>query len=92
MINLDNPFTYDPASGDLLVDIMKFSGEFDTVNFDAQSTLAVTTIFSNDVFSSQGGTLEEVYVANLTVVPEPFPVSLVLLGCVSLAPCRRWTK
>jgi hypothetical protein len=84
VISLDNPFAYDPAAGDLLVDIMKFSEEFDTINFDAQSTSAVTTISLNNGLSGIGAGLDKVYVAQFTAVPEPYSIRVLLLGCTSL--------
>jgi hypothetical protein len=84
VINLDHPFSYDPADGDLLVDIVKYSGEFARQNLDSQSTLNVSTIFSSDALTSTGGALHEVLVAQFTVVPEPQPITLLLVGCVSL--------
>jgi hypothetical protein len=92
VIELDHPFAYDPAVGGLLVDIMKFSSESDTFNFDAQTTSGVTTIYSNNVLSSAGGSLNRVFVARLTAIPEPAAASILLLGCACLTVYRGRAK
>lgn len=82
VVNLNNPFPYDPAAGGLLVDITKFSPESVPFNFDAQSTSALTTIFrNNDVTSSTGTSLNRVLVAQFTAVPEPDSASILFLVC-----------
>lgn len=91
VVTFDIPFFYDPSIGDLLVDIRKFSSEFDSLNFDAESGTSVSTVYANTVDSQRGNTLTKVLVAEFygVIIPEPTALSLLGFGALALVVGRR---
>jgi len=93
-INLSTPFEYDPAAGNLLMDVRRWSPTPDTAivhSLDAQSSLAdstsrVYTDLSLGVDSPTGFTdsIGLVTKFTATAVPEPSPLILLVLGAVLL--------
>jgi hypothetical protein len=93
VIVLQTPFLYDPALGNLLLDVRNFGGGF-TTSFDAQSTIgdSVSRVFSLTGASSPTGntdTLGLITSFSGSAVPEPGTLALVGLGAAGLAWRRR---
>jgi hypothetical protein len=94
IINLTTPFFYNPAAGNLLLDVRNFGGgttaNFDTEDFSGDSVSRVTTMGSGvgsataDLADSDG-----LVTQFTTVVPEPGTMALAALGGASLLLFRR---
>jgi hypothetical protein len=95
VITFDTPFYYNPAFGNLLMDVRNFGGglttQFDSSN-NTDGTSRVTTYTGLDVNSPTG------YVADTTAlvtqftfqpIPEPTTASLLVLGLAGVALLRR---
>lgn len=82
IINLQTPFLYDPAAGNLLVDF-RTTGYFLTfdVPLDFERTVgdSVSTVAGN-INASSGITDTEGYVTRFTAEPVPEPATILLLG------------
>jgi hypothetical protein len=94
IITLTTPFFYNPALGNLLLDVRNFGGGTTTF-FDAvfQTGDGVSRVFSQNVNSTTGSTDTEGLVTGFTIVPEPCSAALLLAGGGTLLAwfgrCRR---
>jgi hypothetical protein len=100
-INLTTPFLYDPANGNLLLDVRNFGGgrttQFDSV-FGAVGTSRVFTEDTNGVNDTTGGSdspdfgggLVTEFIASppTTATPEPASLTLMLVGVGGLLGAR----
>ncbi len=87
IINLTTPFLYDPAAGDLLLDVRNFAGGL-TTQFDAHvSGDSVSRVWVGNVGSSTGSPDTLGLVAQFTFesVPEPGTLALLALGLLVVA-------
>jgi hypothetical protein len=90
VINLTTPFVYNPASGNLLLEVQNFGGGT-TTQFDAQATLGdpVSRVFTTDSngandasgITDTGGLVTEFLIAPAAV---PEPASIILFGAAAL--------
>jgi hypothetical protein len=88
IINLTTPFLYNPASGNLLLDVRNFSGlpSGAAGGFDSQSTLGdpISRVFSdsttNSVGDATGAADTEGLVTSFAITPEPASVGLLAMG------------
>ena len=94
VIQLDRPFTYDPARGGLLVDIYKYSDEFETVNFDAHRVAYAGTVTEDFIFDDgEGYVLDRVLVAEISGEPVPEPSSLTIAVIAAVGSIAwRWRR
>jgi hypothetical protein len=93
IINLTTPFFYDPAAGNLLLDVRNFGGGT-TTEFDAQEApfnplLSELRVYSlpnstNGVDSATGGYDDIGLVTQFTITPAPEPGTMVLFGIGSV--------
>ena len=79
------PFFYNPAQGNLLMEIRGVSGQvFTPGSLDAQSVLgdSITRVFAASAFAASGtaDTLGLVTRFDMTVIPEPATWSIILMG------------
>ncbi len=94
IINLTTPFFYDPAAGNLLLDVRNFGGGATTL-FDAQMTAGdsvsrVGTWFSFGVDSPTANFRDTLgLVTQFTTVPEPTAPGFLGLGLLGLSLFRR---
>ena len=97
-INLSHPFTYLPASGNLLLDVRNFYSEGScelaaicSPGFEALSPLGdgTSSLYANDVSALSGttDTIGLVALFDYTAIPEPSAVQLAALMGLSLAGC-----
>jgi hypothetical protein len=86
VLNLTTPFFYNPANGNLVLDIKNFGGG-DSVYFDdAYNDGGVTRAYSGDVFDpSAENSDNEGLVTQFTFSPVPEPASLLLITIGSVA-------
>ena len=96
IITLTHPFFYDPAHGNLLLDVRNFGGGTTTF-FDAVTTFADGTsrLFNADVNGTTGSTDTSGLVTGFTIVPEPSSVAMLLAGSGTLLASfagRRWRR
>ena len=88
VLSLPRPFFYNPAEGNLLLDIRDFSGNGpDIPPFDATSNIdGVGRVFASDVnaLSGSADVTGLMTAFNFSTVPEPSTVSLVGFGVVVL--------
>ena len=90
VINLQTPFLYNPALGNLLLDVKKFSQFDGSGAYDAQNSTgdSISRVFKNDVTFTAGTADSFGLVTRFTtVVPEPSVTSILLGGGLLL--CRR---
>ncbi len=97
VILLTTPYLYNPASGNLLLDVRNFGGG-STTQFDAESTVgdSVSRVYGAPVGSTSGSTdslglVTRFSGAPLLVVPEPGTLALVGIAAAGLAWRRRKT-
>ena len=94
IITLTTPFLYNPALGNLLLDVRNFGAGTTTV-FDAVSPLGdgVSRVFNTDVNSGTGTPDSAGLVTGFIIVPEPGTAALLLMGGGTLLAwfggCRR---
>ena len=93
IITLTTPFLYNPALGNLLLDVRNFGGGTTTF-FDAAFTTGdgSSRLFNSDVNSGTGSTDTEALVTGFVIVPEPGTAMLLAGGGTLLAlfgGCRR---
>jgi len=95
VIHLSTPFFYNPANGNLLMDVRNFSGGF-TTQFDAANTLGdsvsrADTFSTGNVNSATADFAETVGLVTEFVsgVPEPASFALLLAGGIALAGLAR---
>jgi hypothetical protein len=81
IITLTTPFFYNPALGNLLLDVRNFGGG-STTQFDAVATTGdgVSRVFNGDVNSGTGTTDTLGLVTGFVIVPEPSSVAMLLAG------------
>jgi hypothetical protein len=91
VITLAIPFRYDPASGNLLLDVRNFSGGY-TTQFDANSASGgpvgrAFSVSSNGVYDLTGGSGPNGLVTRFeySPVPEPATLTLGMLAAAGLA-------
>lgn len=84
LINLTTPFLYNPALGNLLLDVRNFSGEPTGLagEFDSQFTVGdpISRAFGDIASSTASITDSEGLVTQFTIVPEPATVELMAIG------------
>ena len=100
VINLSNPFVYDPSQGNLLLDVRNF-GAGTTTQFDSQQTLGdqtsriyafnVGSLVGTDDGNSAGLVTKFNYRQSLSAVPEPASMTLLTAGLAPLA-LRRFRR
>ncbi len=93
IITLTTPFLYNPALGNLLLDVRNYGGG-STTFFDAAFTTGdgSSRLFNSDVNSGTGSTDTEALVTGFVIVPEPGTAMLLSGGGTLLAlfgGCRR---
>ena len=94
VITLTTPFFYNPALGNLLLDVRNFGGG-STTFFDAVSPLGdgVSRVFNQNVNDATGNTDSEGLVTGFVIVPEPSSAAMLLVGGGTLLAwfggCRR---
>ena len=91
IITLTTPFHYNPANGNLLMDVRNFGGGTTTF-FDAAFTTGdgSSRVYSTDVNSPTGSADTEALITGFVIVPEPNTAAMLLLGGGTLlAWCRR---
>jgi hypothetical protein len=83
------PFTYDPANGDLLIDIMTPSKPFGSVFLDAMNgdfgTDSSRAHNYDSGFTSFGLVTQFTFTAGATAVPEPASLTLLCIGALGIA-------
>lgn len=91
VINLSTPFLYDPANGNLLLDVRNFSGEsttqFDAENTSGDGTSRIFTVGSGVSSPTADGadTIGLVTQFTFAAVPEPSTIALTSVGVVGIA-------
>jgi len=94
VIDLQNPFSYDPGSGNLLLDVRRFTaGVFYETAFDSDSTgsamsRASTLLNDAGVYSPTASFLDSVGLVTrftVTPVPEPGTAAVLAVGALGLA-------
>jgi hypothetical protein len=93
VINLTTPFAYNPASGNLLLDVRDVSGASAAFFMDAQSTLGDSV---SRAFTDNSGTVNDAtgvtdtlgLVTQFTLTPVPEPGTMFLLAAGVLGACR----
>ena len=94
IITLTTPFLYNPALGNLLLDVRNFGGG-STTFFDAVATTGdgVSRVYNQNVNGTTGSTDTSGLVTGFVIVPEPGTAALLLAGGGTLlawfAGCRR---
>jgi len=94
IITLTTPFFYNPANGNLLLDVRNFGGG-STTFFDAVSPLGdgVSRVFNQNVNDATGTTDSLGLVTGFVIVPEPSSAAMLLAGGGTLLAwfggCRR---
>jgi hypothetical protein len=92
-IPLATPFFYDPAKGNLLLDIRRFSDQVPgSISFDAVEDATTSLIYAFDVNASEafpGGGQEYGLVTQFTFVPEPSALALSAFSLLAFARLRR---
>jgi PEP-CTERM motif len=85
VITLQNPFFYDPANGNLLMDVSNFGGEI-TTQFDADSNDGlISRAFSTDVNSTTADGADSFgLVTQFSFAAVPEPTTWVLIGVGTL--------
>jgi hypothetical protein len=81
IITLTHPFFYNPANGNLLMDVRNFGGGTTTF-FDAAGTNGdgSSRLFNTNVNSGTGSTDTEALITGFVIVPEPSSVAMLLTG------------
>ena len=81
VITLTHPFFYNPANGNLLMDVRNFGGGTTTF-FDAVFATGdgSSRLFNSDVNGTTGSTDTEALVTGFTIVPEPSSAAMLLTG------------
>jgi hypothetical protein len=96
VIPLTRPFIYDPARGNLLLDVENFGGGT-TTQFGAENVLGDSVsrvVADNDVHSPTAFTVDTLGLVTEFLTPVPEPSSLAVLGTViaGFGLFRRWRK
>jgi hypothetical protein len=94
-IALTTPFFYNPALGNLLLDVRNFSG-VPTTDFDATGDMndSVSRVYANSVSSPTADRVDSIGLITgfqAEPIPEPASVMLSLLGGATLA-CLAWSN
>jgi hypothetical protein len=108
VITLQNPFTYDPTKGNLLLDVRNFAGGGDGGNFNSQisaqytlgDTVSRAYTYSSGVNSPNAdgtdtlGLITQFDFAPANVIPEPASLTLLSLGALGMLGYarRRWKR
>jgi hypothetical protein len=97
VIPFTTPFLYNPALGNLLLDVRNFSGGV-TTQFDAQTASDTTSrLFSSPVSATIGnadtlGLVTKFQTTQTTVVPEPGSLLLLATGLAVGLVSRHWSR
>ncbi len=85
LITLQTPFLYDPANGNLLMDVSNLGGEI-TTQFDADSTTGLTArAYSTDANSTTADNADSLgLVTQFSFAAVPEPTTWALIGIVTL--------
>ena len=93
IITLTTPFHYNPANGNLLMDVRNFGGGTTTF-FDAAFTTGdgSSRLFNSDVNSGTGSTDTEALITGFVIVPEPNTAAILLVGAGTLLGWFGWCR
>jgi len=93
IITLTTPFHYDPAHGNLLMDVRNFGGGTTTF-FDSVVTFGdgVSRVFNTNVNGTTGTTDTSGLVTGFTIVPEPNSAAMLLTGGGTLLAWFSWCR
>jgi hypothetical protein len=93
IITLTTPFLYNPALGNLLLDVRNFGGGTTTF-FDAVSPLGdgVSRVYNQNVNDTMGTTDSVGLVTGFVIVPEPSSAAMLLAGGGTLLACFGWCR
>lgn len=93
VITLTTPFFYNPALGNLLLDVRNFGGGFTTV-FDAVSPTGdgVSRVWNQNVNSATGSADSAGLVTGFVIVPEPGSAAMLVAGGGTLLAWFGWRR
>lgn len=92
VVDLMTPFSYNPLSGNLLLDVRNLS-DGTTIPFDAQAVLgdSVSRVFSTGAATAMGTADTLGLVTKFNIIPEPGTLAASLCG-LGVFLCRGWLK